>query len=233
MKKFLGFTLSELMIAMLVMGILLAVVMPTMTKKTANKNKMFVKKAYFATSEVIAELINDDTIYATADGICPATGESGYVGFDCLQANVLPNNKYYGKLAYHFADKLNTYEEVELGDTYSGLNSDDACVEYDLDTFCYTFTTTDGIHWMFPGAEEYAGFPKGNVSTPYTILVDVNGLDNGDNCYEGSGYSDCDEKTDSFDQFRISIYADGRIEIPEEETWARDAIQISSSLTGK
>ena len=233
MKKFLGFTLSELMIAMLVMGILLAVVMPTMTKKTANKNKMFVKKAYFATSEVIAELINDDTIYATADGICPETGESGYVGFDCLPASYSPNSNYYGKLAYHFANKLNTYEEIEIGSTNTGLNHSYNCTSYDIDpsnSFCYSFTTTDGIHWMFPGT---ATFSKGNLSTPYTILVDVNGLDNGDNCYEGSGYSDCDEKTDSFDQFRISIYADGRIEIPEEETWARDAIQISSSLTGK
>ena len=230
MKKFLGFTLSELMIAMLVMGILLAVVMPTMTKRTTNKNKMFVKKAYFATSEVVAELINDDSIYATADGICPETGASGYIGFDCLPASGGQNNKYYGKLAYNFANMLNTYEEVELGSTYEGLSSNYDCATYDIDSSCYSFTTTDGIHWMFPGTKF---FPKGSTSTPYTILVDVDGLENGDNCYEGSSYADCDEKTDGFDQFRINIYADGRIEIPEDETWARDAIQISSSLTGK
>ena len=45
MKKYLGFTLAELMIAMLVLGILLAITMPLMAKRQVNKNKIFIKKA--------------------------------------------------------------------------------------------------------------------------------------------------------------------------------------------
>ena len=236
MKKHLGFTLSELMIAMLVLGILLAVTMPIMSNKKVNQNKIFIKKAYYAASEVIAELINDDSLYANLDGYCPETGDTGYVGFDCLPTNTTPNQNYYGKLAYNFANKLNTIETITLKSTgNSGLATDSTiCTKYQLDgAFCYAFNTTDGIYWMFPGSKQDAGFPKGSTSSAYTIGIDVNGSDTGPNCYQGSTATGCSGKTDGFDQFRINIYADGKIEIPATETWAIDAIQISSSLTGK
>ncbi len=231
MKKYLGFTLAELMIAMLVLGILLAVTMPIMSQKKVNKNKMFIKKAYYAATEAISELINDDSIYATIDGICPDTGESEYVGFDCLPASTTPNQNYYGKLAYQFASKLNTVENVSLGSDYSGLNTSSDCNTYNISSSCYNFNTTDGIHWMFPGSTT-SNFTKGNTTKAYTIGIDVNGLGTGPNCYQGSSATGCSGKTEGFDQFRISIYADGKMEIPSTETWAIDAIQISSSLTG-
>ena len=234
MKKYLGFTLAELMIAMLVLGILLAITMPLMAKRQVNKNKIFIKKAYYATTEVISELINDESIYAGLDGYCPETGATGYVGFDCLPASTTPNANYYGKLAYQFANKLNIVESISLDGTYTGLTQsyNNDCSSYmALDTsYCYTFNTTDGIHWMFPGMKS---FTKGDTTTPYTIGIDVNGIGIGDDCFQGSSKTKCSGKTNGFDQFRIKIYYDGRMEIPSTETWAIDAIQIGSSLTGK
>ena len=233
MKKHLGFTLSELMIAMLVLGILLAVTMPIMSNKKVNQNKIFIKKAYYATSEVIAELINDESLYANLDGYCPETGDTGYAGFDCLPTNTTPSQNYYGKLAYQFANKLYTIETVTLGSSNSGLSTETYCNVLGIDptsSFCYSFNTTDGIHWMFPGTQT---FTKGDTTTAYTIGIDVNGIGVAPDCFQGSTASGCSGKTDGFDQFRIKIYYDGRIEIPSTETWAIDAIQISSSLTGK
>lgn len=233
MKKYLGFTLAELMIAMLVLGILLTVTMPLMSKRQVNKNKMFIKKAYYAATEVVAELINDESIYAGPDGYCPETGETGYVGFDCLPASADPNANYYGKLAYQFANKLNTVENITLDSTNNGLNGETYCNNLNIDptnSFCYTFNTTDGIHWMFPATQT---FTKGDTTTPYIIGIDVNGVGVGDDCFQGSTATGCSGKTSGFDQFRINIYYDGRMEIPSTETWAIDAIQIGSSLTGK
>ena len=231
MKKYLGFTFVELMIAMLVLGVLLAVTMPIMSQKKVNTSKIFIKKAYYTTSEVIAELINDDSLYASADGLCLETGETGYVGFDCLPANTEPSTNYYGKLAYQFANKLNTLETITLDSTYSGLNADNTCDDYmEIDSsYCFSFTTTDGIYWMFPASKT---FTKGDTSTAYTIGVDVNGVGVGDDCFQGSSATKCSGKTDGFDQFRINIYADGKMEIPSTETWAIDTIQMSSSFTG-
>ena len=232
MKKYLGFTLAELMIAMLVLGILLAVTMPLMAKRQVNKNKIFIKKAYYAATEVISELINDESLYAGPDGYCPETGETGYVGFDCIPTTVSSSTNSYGKLAYQFANKLNTVESITLDGTNSGLNNDTYCNNLNIDptnSFCYTFNTTDGIHWMFPGTQT---FTKGDTTTPYTIGIDVNGIGVGDDCFQGSSKTKCSDKTSGFDQFRIKIYYDGRMEIPSTETYAIDAIQIGSSLTG-
>lgn len=232
MKKYLGFTLAELMIAMLVLGILLTVTMPLMAKRQVNKNKMFVKKAYYAASEIIADLINDESIYAGPDGYCPETGETGYVGFDCLPADSEPKANYYGKLAYQFANKLNTVETVTLSPGgNSGLSDTTSCnSDFGLSDKCYTFNTTDGVYWAFPTSHT---FTKGSTTAAYTIGIDVNGAGVGDDCYQGSTYNNCEDKTSGFDRFKIKIYYDGRMEIPSTETWAIDAIQIGSSLTGK
>ena len=46
MRRLKGFTLTELMIALAVIGILVAIVTPTIMKTRPNKNKMMIKKTY-------------------------------------------------------------------------------------------------------------------------------------------------------------------------------------------
>ena len=62
------------------------------------------------------------------------------------------------------------------------------------------------------------------------IGIDING-DRKPNCYEGSTAENCKKRTANFDQFRIKLSADGTIKINEDDTWAIEAIQASSSLT--
>ncbi len=204
MTKLWGFSLSELMIALLVLGILSAVTVPAINKRQVSKNKIFIKKAYYTTAEVISELINDDKIYADATGLCPTTGESGYVGFDCPGTN---GQSTTDKFVVNFADYLNIIGEI------------------DSSSPSYRFATNDMMMWYFPKSGCFE--TKGNVNNPCSITIDVDGDSRGDNEKQPSSSS----KTEGFDQFSINIYADGRMEIPEEQTWAKDAIQISSSLT--
>ena len=68
----------------------------------------------------------------------------------------------------------------------------------------------------------------------HTVLIDVNG-DKKPNCLQGDTSADdaCKKRTSDFDRFSMEISNDGTVKIPDKQTWAREAIQVSSSLTGK
>lgn len=215
MKKFRAFTLSEIMIALSVLGVICAIVLPSVVSKSPNKNKMMMKKAYYTTSEVISELINNTNYYPTEDGLCPDTGSSGYIGFDCASTT--------SKLPYLFASSLNLADGrlMSEDDLASGSSAADC---YGAASSCYKFETNDGMFWAFPKSS----FTKGDYASTILIGVDVNG-EKAPNCYQGS--TSCEDKTSNFDQFRIKLYGSGKMEINSADTWAIEAIQVSSSLT--
>lgn len=224
MKRFKGFTLSELMVAITVLGVLCAIVLPAAMNNNPNQNKMMMKKAYYAMSEVVSELINNSRYYPAEDGVCPDNDTSGYLGFDC-NADATGGTK---KLPFMFAKEVNLdgVKVTNLTDITSDSekNSLEDC--FGSYSSCYVLKTNDGIFWAFPKKN----FTKGSVTNPILIGVDVNGSDR-PNCYQGSTTDACKERTKNFDQFRIALYADGKMEVNEDDEWAAEAIQVSSSLT--
>src|SRR5574344_1638469 len=76
MKK--AFTLSEILIAMLVMGVLAAFLIPAMTKMSPNDKGVLFKKSYAQLSEFVSEMINDETLYP--------------YGVNCRISNVIKND---------------------------------------------------------------------------------------------------------------------------------------------
>lgn len=70
MKKLKGFTLTELMVAMGVIGILVAVVTPAIMKTRPNKNKMMIKKSFYTAEQIVSTLINDERLYPDMKEIC-------------------------------------------------------------------------------------------------------------------------------------------------------------------
>lgn len=224
MKRFKGFTLSELMIALTVLGILCATVLPAIINNSPNQNKMMMKKAYYTFAEVISELINDVANYPASDGLCPDTKTDGYIGFDCAPTSG------HSKLAYLFSRQLNLADgkiedeaTLKTDATYSRSSLSEC---YGASISCYVFETNDGISWAFPKST----FTKGNATKTISIGIDVNG-DKKPNCYQGSSSGNCRDRDNNFDQFRLDLYADGKVEINEDDEWAAEAIQVSSSLT--
>ena len=72
MKKFKGFTMAELMIALVVLGVLVAVVTPAIMKTRPDKNKMMIKKAYYVVEGIVTNLINNPALYPdNTDNCCP------------------------------------------------------------------------------------------------------------------------------------------------------------------
>ena len=126
MKIAKGFTLSEILIAMLVLGIIVAASVPIILNLTPNKNVIMIKKAYYATENIIHSLINDQNYYPDmtancikSDGTLENSGTNEcYYGFDYapsainvpgVSGSVATGNK----LQCLFASKLNIKEDLD------------------------------------------------------------------------------------------------------------------------
>lgn len=166
-----GFSLAETLIAIMVVGILAAILVPILETYKPNKNKAMVKKAYQEISRITYELVNDTNFYPDGDGVD---------GFDNV-GTVKYNNVTYGddssqtsdaakcKFANLFASKLNTISDtVNCSDNFTGT-------VYDFDYSTATITTTDGIAWYLPKTNfTGTGIDSNNASSPKLLAVDVN-----------------------------------------------------------
>lgn len=215
MKKFKGFTLTELMVAMAVIGILVAVVTPAIMKTRPNRNKMMIKKSFYTAEQIVSTLINDERLYPDMRDICDNGNNEGLneniycaYGFDYTRTARYEGVDYEGttKFAHLFASRLNVKRE-EAGEIYF---------------------TSDGIRWNLSGtvnAWTPVSAPSFNNQNNGTILVDVNGNE-GPNCRQtGEG---CD--ADNFDQYQIQILATGKMRINPDDARAVDYATINTSI---
>lgn len=127
MKKF-GFTLSEVIIALGIIGVLAAITMPLTSGIVPDKSKIVVLKAHKALSEINETLLNDPGLYMT-DGNCQ--------GLNCTEQ---PYKPPYNTADYQGADKypllLAAHMELPISD-------DGEEEEVDINTI----RTKDGIVW--------------------------------------------------------------------------------------
>ena len=228
-----GFTLSELMIAMAVLGILLALVIPVIANTRPDEFKMLTKKAYHVTEQVVASLINDPQLYPDSTMYCPQEegGETCYYGFDDVSSVA-----YNG----HTADDIIYYEEAKFPRLFAeqlniaeGYDSDDVSSNMDFpSSTASTITTTDGIRFDF----YYDNSPNGgadsilneqycwtDATSKCTLLIDVNG-DSDPNCLE------TDENCTHPDQFRIEIQTNGKMNVYEGDTIAASYIKFDTEI---
>ena len=236
MKKLLGFTLTELMIAITVLGILTAAVLPAVLGNNPNQNKIMMKKAYYTTAEVVSEMINNESLF-------PTWSNDGTTNFEYDQ---FEGKQYIGILNSDTAvdfDGINTGDykpeipkatlifsrminpKVNPWDRNSeeGMKYENPCLKITQEGHPYHVTKTrDGMIWCF----------SGNPGSPMTILVDVNGSAK-PNCLQGYNGFSCNgtDRTENFDQFRMYVYADGAIVIDNQDEWAKDAITVGSTLS--
>ena len=199
-----GFTLAEVMITVGIIGIIAAVTIPALINTMPNQELIMFKKAYYNTSRIVAELINDDDLYPDIEN----EDNPDIVGFAITnfveQLGLDSEARYQGqdyegteKFCGLFAAKLNA-SQINCADSGS----------FSADNVQGNFTTTDGIAWAMPVADFQA--------LEY-IIVDVNGQ-KGNNCVDGETYnvvndraSECNDG-DTPDEFAISVDKFGHIE---------------------
>lgn len=133
-----GFTLSEVMIAMTVLGVIAAILVPAIMKNIPSTNIVMFRKAYSTLEKSINNLISDETNYPSDVTIIPtnAGGTSYQKGFNNTTATTnTVSGTTYNKFCYFLTDQFNTTS----GGGTSCLNS--------ASTGLNVFTTSDGTIW--------------------------------------------------------------------------------------
>lgn len=200
-----GFTLSEVMITMGILGILAAFLIPAVFRTAPDTNRVMFKKAYYTLEQAVNKMINDDISYPTE--IDTDTGLERGFNFTDARANGTEN-----KFCYYLRDTLNTVQ----GSTESCPDS-----VRTAGIGVGTFTTTDGIIWnvYIPAADAADPDLQFPIADQYvvTITVDVNGSKT-PNCSKDAltnpAVPACTTGTDP-DTFQIGVRYDGKLNITD------------------
>lgn len=223
MKKLKGFTLTELMVAMGVIGILVAVVTPAIMKTRPNKNKMMIKKSFYTAEQIVSTLINDERLYPDMKEICDRGVVEGEdptkvycaFGFDYDNSVKYEGETYAGNTKFTdlFASRLNVKTEDETNHIYYTTDG----IKWDLSDTVGAWTKGQDTPGKFGDQTNAAGIGE--------ILVDVNG-DEAPNCRESN--ENC--SADDFDQYVIEILATGKMRIDSTDAKAVDYATINTSI---
>jgi prepilin-type N-terminal cleavage/methylation domain-containing protein len=167
MKKY-AFTLSEILIALTIIGVVAAITSPMITGIMPDKQKIKVLKMYKVINDINQELLDDATLYHSGSD----NTNTDCVGFECNSTTGLTsytgiNVDKYGAILYSklYASDLKT-------------NQDDGLI---------TFNTSDGTSWMINNVD--------NSSNAFRkITVDIDQSSKGNDCV----YSDECSKPDRY-----------------------------------
>ena len=230
MRRFKGFTLTELMVALAVIGIIVAVVTPAIVRMRPNKTKMMVKKTFYTTEQIVSTLINDQRMYPDYHLACDL--DEGAVDYECAWG-------------FDYDGAVRHEGETYVGDDkFAGLFKSMLNVKEEDPSNEYIVTTNDGVKWDLTGTTgEHAWEPGHRDSVEDAglgyILIDVNG-DEGPNCRQlgkvGAGNNgrpsgaNCDGDADNFDRYAIIILANGKMHIQEQDREAIEYATINTSI---
>lgn len=212
MRRFKGFTLAELMVALAVIGIIVAIVTPAIMKTRPNRNKMMIKKTYYTAENIVSSLINDSRLYPDKSAYCyveasdPDRADCAW-GFDDDSEVQYEGETFSGstKFAKLFASKLNVK-------TVDGVY----------------YYTHDGVKWDLGRTDNWTTNPAPSDANAFEnnsgrIQVFVNGQDHSDGTW-------CTEDSEDCDQYEIQILANGKMRIDPQHTRAIEYVTINTSI---
>lgn len=143
MKK--GFTLSETLVSLVVIGIIAAVLIPVLNNVRPDKDRLLYKKALYTMQNAIATAINDNTINAS--------NTSAFWAGDEVQPQDFCNN---------IADTMNVVGAVNCGNIGSSTTPN------------FT-TSNGSKWWGLGGSDPADKFTLTGAKSTKVITVDVNG----------------------------------------------------------
>ena len=181
-----GFTLSEVMVTLCILGVITAVIAPVVNKSRPDRNKIMLKKAHSDLVQAVSELINDDVNYP-ASQMGTFNSETVQRGFNYTDRGLNTNIPATDvKFCYLLSQKLNTIGTV---DCHSDPN---------------TFNTTDGLRWIVTGDFNFS------TTGRFFVIVDVNG-DQGPNCGQGGAELCATNYPNKADTFTMKVRYDGKV----------------------
>lgn len=232
MNKKIGFTLSEIMVALGIVAVLAAILVPSVMSQRPDDNKIMMRKAYSILSETVFEMLNDDSnkLYPYKEAHCNNTDQS-QCGFRALELD-----KYYvgttpttGEWASVFAGSIVVFV-YNFEDQF--LNHFNQSTEHMSIDSCPI--SADGISWCFSrdlrgfqlGIADFGPFTSDSFFQKfatceycYKMKIDVNG-EKKPNCsfdkavqhFELVQWDVCEEGV-SADTFIVGIRYDGKLQV--------------------
>lgn len=179
-----GFTLSELIIALGLIGVIAAITAPLIDGIMPDKNKTIFLKAYKAIYDINKDLLNDRALYREyKDGGNRVVGFAD-IGNPAVEPEGYNNEKQkYGQLLASRMELLNAVTIADSGNV--------------------NFVTRDGIAWVVTQGTRSC---KNNECTlEHTVKIDVNGSSDG----SSKTYSEDQSKPDSFE---FKVLTNGQVE---------------------
>ncbi len=208
-----GFTLSEVLITLGIVGVIAAITVPSFIGNRPSENKLKLLKAHSALTSIIADLIDDETLYYVTDPANPCIG---------LQCNGGDINPVQGARIPGVTNGVNANEK--LARIVASRMSKRGGINCNNNT-C-TFTTTDGTVWTF------APLNGTNVSQ---ITIDVNekanDTDNHNTAY--SNLTAAQRTAANFVPDRFIFNVDRNGGVTTNDDFARDILNNPSNLSRK
>lgn len=199
-----GFTLSEVMVTLGVLGVLAAILVPAITKNSPDSRKVMFKKSYYTLEKAVSELISDDVNYPSnaRANLTDQPTVSVQRGFNYQDVTgSVPTAPAVNKFCYLLSQEMNTVGTVKCKLT---------------DSPNYTFMTSDGVSWSPRYNSDATNFPlklSGTDADLARVLIDINGT-TGPNCGDSSNTyvttKGCSAGTTP-DQYEIAIRFDGKL----------------------
>lgn len=196
-----AFTLTELLVALGVIAVLCAILLPIMFNAMPNQNTIMAKRAFYAMQTIVSDMINDEACYPDKT----SSISEKRIGFD--------DGRGYTNCA-----KWGGSENTGTVDTPGNTDTKFQTIFFDkigATASGTRYKTPDGITWQY---EKINGFST-NIAHYNRMKIDVNGVGNGTDSTSGN----------SPDTFYVRIYSDGKLSIENE--WALKAVSVSKDIT--
>ncbi len=210
MKK--GFTLSELLITLGIIGVVAALATPTLVKLKPDDAKGKFLKAHNVLSNMTADIVSDSSLYMTDFN---DLGQPTCAGIGCNEipdyidnedaSDLIGNVSSGAKFGALLALRLNV-DKDDVTKTSTGV----------------TFTTTDGIEWEITSNSSNVSVNGYSLTTEENeVVIDINGEDKGKNCE----YSTSCKTPDQF-KFKVDTYGN----VSAEDAMGKAYLKNSSNM---
>ena len=214
-----AFTLAEVMVTLVVLGILASILMPIVKNLYPDKQKVMFRKGYYIAERIVYEVVNDEELYPSKEGKIGLDNVMAvpYLGQTFGDSDSSNSDAAKAKFCKLFSEKVNVSDYNAIA-----CDSNHAVPQVTGNTRnAPSFTTTDGIAWYLP----ISNFESATPSTFYRVIyIDVNG-DLDPNCQYNA--STCPKP----DTFEINVRADGKIFVTGEKE--KEYLKHNTSVQSK
>ena len=160
-----GFTLVEVLLTLVVIGVVIAIMLPAIQKVLPDKNAARARKAYNTLTNVVESLVNNPDIYLNGDLGTLANGNNSSVTSFCQQfGNNMVNVS--GNVICSSSTGVGTQDVTDVS------NLDSACENRKSNKNRYAFKTPDGVYWygMYDAFTESSPDPNNGLDRRYVVV---------------------------------------------------------------